>query len=150
MSSSLYYIPLQKNVYTIKTIISFSYNSETPNWTFSYLKEDKWFIEVLRSVYIFNEFYTVFSFIRKFIFFENIILNFVIEWSKLWEAHKENLTRDILYKKRIRLNNCVLNFNEDMFRLGLYFINETILTYNRSLAKYIICRNWRQIIIQIT
>jgi hypothetical protein len=29
-----------------------------------------------------------------------------------------------------------LNFNEDMFSICLYFINETLLTYNRSLAKY--------------
>jgi hypothetical protein len=56
--------------------------------------------------------------------------------AKLWETHKENLTRDILYKERIRLNNCNLNFNEDMFMLCLYFINESLLTYNRSLANY--------------
>ena len=89
-------------------------------------------------MYIFNEFYTVFSFIRKFIFFENIILTSVIEWSELWETHKENLTRDKLYKERIRLYNCILNFNEDMFMfmLCLYFINETLLPFNRSLAKY--------------
>ena len=90
-------------------------------------------------MYIFNEFYTVFSSIRKFKFFENIILTLVIEWSKLWETHKENRTRDILYKERIRLNNSILNSNRYVYALFIFYQRknpETLLTYNRSLAKY--------------
>ena len=54
----------------------------------------------------------------------------------LWQKHKKDLSQDILYNQRIKFNNPILPLNEDMLTLSLYFLNEILNTYNKSLRDF--------------
>lgn len=41
----------------------------------------------------------------------------------LWQSHKDDLCRDILYKDRIAQNNTELEFNDVIYSKGLHLIN---------------------------
>jgi hypothetical protein len=58
------------------------------------------------------------------------------EPGKLWEAYKECFTSDILYREKIRINDQNLQFDQSMFNLSLFYINEILATYNQSLQKF--------------
>jgi len=55
----------------------------------------------------------------------------------LWATHKEQLTADILFKERKRLNDFTIEINDDMYNLSLYYLNEILSTYNKNLKDYV-------------
>jgi len=55
---------------------------------------------------------------------------------ELWDKHKNNLTEDILHKEKIRLNNDSLEINDDMLNLSLYYLNEILSTYNKTINDF--------------
>ena len=56
---------------------------------------------------------------------------------ELWDKHKSNLTADILYQEKIRLNDQNLTFNDEMFNLTLYYLNEILSTYNKNIKDFV-------------
>jgi hypothetical protein len=57
--------------------------------------------------------------------------------AKLWEKHKFNLCADILYAEKQKQNEKDIEFSQDMFNLGLFYINEELQKNGKSLKNFV-------------
>ena len=97
------------------------------------LSDDKSWNDTLHEA---NNFTTNVAKLRS-LFVMILVFGNVTSPGELWNTHKFNLTADILYKERIRLNNNNLEISEEMLKQSLYEIQQCLLAHNKKLSKYL-------------
>ena len=55
---------------------------------------------------------------------------------QLWQSFKEYLAEDILLQEKKRLNNHELVLNQEMTNLSLYYIDQILQSYNKSIKDF--------------
>jgi hypothetical protein len=69
--------------------------------------------------------------------FALILINCIpVKPHELWENHKNSLSLDILYNKKIKFHNKDLNYTQDIYDKALYEIDCILNKNGRSLSDY--------------